>query len=362
MNQPANKLFLLDAMALIYRAHFAFLKNPRINAQGMNTGAILGFTNALVEIIQKEKPTHIAIAFDLPEPTFRHKAFEAYKQQRQAQPEDITVAIPYIKKIVKAFQIPVVEKAGYEADDVIGTLACQAAQAAFDVYIMTTDKDFAQLVNDHIYLYKPPFMGNRSQILGVKDILKKWEIATIDQVRDILGLQGDVSDNIPGIPNIGPKTAVKLIQTFGSIENLLKNSHQLIGKLKENVVQYGDQGLLSKKLATIHTKVPLAFDLAKSRYEKPNETVLKSIFTTLEFRTLTQRIFGKKTSEAPQATLFALNEAPQQPTTATMSHQSPSPPPLATIHTQPHQYHCINTDVLQKKLIEHLALQDEFCF
>ena len=352
-----SKLFLLDAMALIYRAHFAFSKNPRINSKGINTGAVLGFTNSLVEIIRKEAPTHLAVAFDLPGPTFRHQAFEAYKAHREAQPEDITLAIPYVKKIVRAFQIPVLEKEGYEADDVIGTLARQASQDHFEVYMMTPDKDFGQLVDDHIYLYKPAFLGNGVTVLGKKEVLEKWGIQRVDQVRDILGLQGDAVDNIPGIPKVGPKTAQKLIQDFGSVENLIANADQLQGKLRENVLTYGQQGLLSKALATIHTDVPLDFDLAQSQYHGPNEAQLKDLFHELEFRTLLQRLFGEEATPTKPEAQTVLFDNPATPDT-------PSPPttPLATLATTKHQYHLVDTPTLRQELLQQLSGQEVICF
>ncbi len=363
-NTSRNKLFLVDAMALIYRAHFAFSKNPMINSKGINTGAILGFTNALLGVIKKENPTHVVVAFDHSSPTFRHRAFEAYKIHRAAQPEDITLAIPYVKKIVQALQIPIVEKEGYEADDLIGTLARQAAQGHFEVYMMSLDKDFSQLVADHVYLYKPAFLGNSVDVLGKEEVLAKWEIEHVDQVRDILGLQGDAIDNIPGIPSIGEKTAKKLIQAFGSVENLVANAHQLKGKLRENVATYGQQGIISKQLATIHTNVPLSFDLEHSCYQGPNEAQLKALFQELEFRTLTQRLFGKETTPTKQhptiqASLFeALHQAP-------VSEEMPPKvitSPLANLYITKHQYHLIDTPALQQELIQYLSLQDAFCF
>src|SRR3569623_2058148 len=355
------KLFLLDAMALIYRAHFAFIKNPRINSKGMNTGAVLGFTNSLVEILQKEAPTHIAVAFDSAVPTFRHQVFESYKANREAQPEDITLAIPNAKKIVHAFQIPVLEKQGYEADDIIGTLAKKAEKEHFDVYMMTPDKDFAQLVEDHIYLYKPSFLGNGVSIMGKKEVLEKWGIQHVDQVRDILGLQGDDVDNIPGITRVGLKTAQKLIQIFGSVENLVANADQIQGKLQEKIRTYGQQGLLSKALATIHIDVPLDFEMEQSLYQGPNETQLKKLFHELEFRTLSQRVFGetatnllKKAAEQP-----ALFEPPQQ--AQIVEEVSLAIHPLSTLANTPHQYHLIDTPTLRQELIEYLILQEIVC-
>ena len=359
LSTTQNKLFLLDAMALIYRAHFAFVKNPRINSKGMNTGAVLGFTNTLVEILQKESPTHIAVAFDSPAPTFRHEAFKEYKAHREAQPEDITLAIPYAKKIVSAFQIPVLEKKGYEADDIIGTLTQKVEKAHFEVYMMTPDKDFAQLVDDHIYLYKPSFLGNGVSILGKQEVLEKWGIQHVDQVRDILGLQGDPVDNIPGIPKIGPKTAKKLIHAFGSVENLVANADQLQGKLRENVRIYGQQGILSKELATIHTDVPLDFELEQSRYQGPHETQLKTLFHELEFRTLTQRVFREVVSaQKPKGQTTFLEVSEQVPTTKT----PPTDASLATLENTPHQYHLINTPTLRQELIKDLTQQKEICF
>ncbi|MFT7204355.1 MAG: DNA polymerase-1, partial [Algoriphagus sp.] len=257
-NQPC-KLFLLDAMALIYRAHFAFSKNPRINSKGLNTGVMLGFTNTLLEVLEKEKPTHIGVAFDTKAPTFRHIQYEPYKANRQAQPEDISIAIPWVKEIVKAFNIPILELDGFEADDVIGTLAKKAEKEDFTVYMMTPDKDFGQLVDDHIFLYKPAFMGNGVDVMGPKEICEKWDIERVDQVRDMLGLMGDAVDNIPGIPGIGQKTAVKLLKEYGSVEELIKNSADLKGKQKENVENFAQQGILSKELATIKLDVPIDF-------------------------------------------------------------------------------------------------------
>ncbi|MEL6152500.1 MAG: DNA polymerase I [Bacteroidota bacterium] len=355
---PSHKLFLLDAMALIYRAHFAFSKNPRINAKGQNTGAILGFTNSLVGILQKEKPTHIAVAFDTPAPTFRHQAYADYKAHRDAQPEDISLAIPYAKKITQAFRIPVLEKPGYEADDIIGTLAQRASSEQFEVYMMTPDKDFAQLVDDHIYLYKPAFLGNGVAILGKQEVLAQWEIERPDQVRDILGLQGDASDNIPGIPKVGEKTAKKLIQTYGSVENLVAHADELKGKLRENVREYGQQGLLSKHLATIHTDVPLDFAVEQCRYQGPDEGQLNALFQELEFHTLLQRVLG-----APQATTVPKSDVQADLFAAPAPEPSATPPPiLATLDTTPHQYHLIDTPALRQELLGYLLQQDTLCF
>ncbi|CCH52670.1 DNA polymerase I [Fibrisoma limi BUZ 3] len=292
MTRPQKKLFLLDALALIYRAHFAFNKNPRITSRGLNTSSIFGFMNSLMEVLNKEKPTHIGVAFDTAKATFRHEQFPMYKATRQSQPEDISIAKPYIRQIIEAMQIPILQLDGFEADDVIGTLAKKAALAGFEVYMMTPDKDYGQLVEEHIHIYKPAFMGKPAEKLGVAEVLDRWQIERIEQVTDMLGLVGDSVDNIPGIPGIGEKTAQKLIADYGSVENLIANAEQLKGKLKENVINYGQQGMLSKHLATIHLDVPIAFDeeaLLHTEYDKPR---LAALLDELEFRQMKTRLLG----------------------------------------------------------------------
>jgi DNA polymerase-1 len=292
MSANQKKLFLLDAYALIYRAHFAFTKNPRINSKGLNTSVPFGFTNTLLEVIQKQKPTHIGVAFDTSAPTFRDEIFTEYKANRQETPEDIRYGVPKCKEIIGAFNIPVLEMDGFEADDVIGTLATQAASQGFDVFMMTPDKDYGQLVKENVFLYKPAYMGNAVDIMGIKEVCEKWEIENVNQVIDILGLQGDASDNIPGIPGVGPKTAADLIKQFGTLENVLANSASLKGKLKERVEQFGDQALLSKKLATIILDVPIEFNEQQLLYTSPDVEKLKPILEELEFKTMMPRIFG----------------------------------------------------------------------
>jgi DNA polymerase-1 len=292
MSANTKKLFLLDAYALIYRAHFAFTKNPRINSKGLNTSVPFGFTNTLLEVIQKQKPTHIGVAFDTSAPTFRDEIFTEYKANRQETPEDIRYGVPKCKEIIRAFNIPVLEMDGFEADDVIGTLATQAASQGFDVFMMTPDKDYGQLVKENVFLYKPAYMGNAVDIMGIKEVCEKWEIENVNQVIDILGLQGDASDNIPGIPGVGPKTAADLIKQFGTLENVLVNSASLKGKLKERVEQFGDQALLSKKLATIVLDVPIEFNEQQLLYTSPDVEKLKPILEELEFKTMMPRIFG----------------------------------------------------------------------
>ncbi|MFD1143080.1 DNA polymerase I [Larkinella insperata] len=292
MTKPQKKLFLLDALALIYRAHFAFSKSPRINSRGLNTSCVFGFTNALLEILQKEKPTHIGVAFDSSKKTFRHDTFVDYKANRQAMPEDISIAIPYVKKLVEAMNIPILILDGYEADDIIGTLAKRAAKADFEVFMMTPDKDYGQLVEEHIYVYRPAFMGKAAEKLGVKEVLDRWQIQEISQVTDMLGLMGDSVDNIPGIPGVGEKTAQKLVAEFGTVENLIANADKLKGKLKENVVQFAQQGLLSKQLATIHLDVPLDFNETALLHTDPDKPKLSALLDELEFRQLRRRLVG----------------------------------------------------------------------
>ncbi|MCK6617350.1 MAG: DNA polymerase I [Cyclobacteriaceae bacterium] len=312
-----KKLFLLDAYALIYRAHFAFTKTPRINSKGINTSVPFGFTNTLLEVIQKQKPTHIGVAFDTAAPTFRDEIFEDYKATRQETPEDIRYGLPKVKEIIKGFNIPILELDGYEADDIIGTLAKQAAKKGFEVYMMTPDKDFGQLVTDKIKLYKPAYMGNAVDVLGPKEVCEKWDISDVSQVVDMLGMQGDSSDNIPGIPGVGPKTASVLLKQYGSIENILKHTHELKGRQKELFEQYGEQALLSKKLATIITDVPVQFNPNELEYTGPNPEILKPIFQELEFKTIMARVFNEPTSTpvkpvGAQLSMFGGKAAPAE--------------------------------------------------
>ena len=365
MSKPEKSLFLLDALALIYRAHFAFSKNPRINSKGLNTGAAFGFTNSMYEIIDKRKPTHIAVAFDTHAPTFRHVQFPEYKANRDEQPEDIRIAIPIVKDIIRAFNIPVLELDGYEADDIIGTFAKKAARKDFEVFMMTPDKDYGQLVEEHVYLYKPAFMGNGVDIMGIPEVLAKWDIERIDQVIDMLGLQGDSVDNIPGIPGVGPKTASKLLKQYGSVENLVEHAHELKGKLKERVQEFGQQGILSKELATINLEVPIDFDEEAMKYTGPDADKLKEVFEELEFRTTIKRILGDgsapavkkpKAAAAEQMGLFAdtTATAPSEEITKVAEKQD--------ISSTRHDYHLIDTPQLRKRLVKYLLQQDEFCF
>jgi DNA polymerase-1 len=312
-----KKLFLLDAYALIYRAHFAFTKNPRINSKGHNTSVPFGFTNTLLEVIQKQQPTHIAVAFDTAAPTFRDEIFEAYKANRQESPEDIRAGIPIVKEIIRGFNIPILELDGYEADDIIGTIAKRAEKEGFDVYMMTPDKDFGQLVSDKVHLYKPAYMGNAVDVLGPKEVCEKWDIEDVSQVIDMLGLQGDTSDNIPGIPGIGPKTAAELLKKYKTVEGVVAHASELKGKQKERVEEFGEQAILSKKLATIVTDVAIPWNEKDLVYTGPDAEKLKPILEELEFKTMTPRIFGlltgtptpaAKESKAAQLSMFGLAE------------------------------------------------------
>ncbi|RYC71578.1 DNA polymerase I [Spirosoma sordidisoli] len=324
MAKPQKKLFLLDALALIYRAHFAFSKAPRISSRGVNTSAIFGFMNAMIEVLSKEKPTHIGVAFDSSKKTFRHEQFPMYKATRQSQPEDISVATPYIKQIIEAMHIPILIMDGYEADDIIGTIAKKAARADFEVYMMTPDKDYGQLVEEHVHIYKPAFMGKPAEKLGVPEVLERWQIERIEQVTDMLGLVGDSVDNIPGIPGIGEKTAQKLIADFGSVENLIASADQLKGKLKENVVNFAEQGMLSKQLATIHLDVPVDFNEDRLRHTEYDKPRLAALLDELEFRQMKTRLLGGTYDEKPLPTAFQNNPPAQMNLFDSPADQAPA--------------------------------------
>ena len=297
-----EKLFLLDAYALIYRAYYAFIKNPRINSKGFNTSAIMGFVNTLEDVLKKENPTHIGIAFDPAGPTFRHEAFEQYKAQREETPEAIRLSVPIIKDIIRAYRIPVLEVSGYEADDVIGTLATEAGKRGITTYMMTPDKDYGQLVSENVFMYRPKYGDKEFEVMGVNEIKAKFDIDSPSQVIDMLGLMGDTADNIPGCPGVGEKTAQKLIAQFGSIENLLANTDQLKGAIKTKVENNREQITFSKFLATIKTDVPISLDMEALKREQPDEEELRKIFEELEFRTLLDRILKtEKKTAAPSA-------------------------------------------------------------
>ena len=301
-----DKLFLLDAYALIFRAYYAFIKNPRINSKGENTSAILGFVNTLEEVLAKEQPTHIGVAFDPAGGTFRHEAYPEYKAQREATPESIRFAVPHIKEILAAYHIPVLEVAGFEADDVIGTLASQANAKQIRTYLMTPDKDYGQLVTENVCIYRPSIGKNGAEIMGPEQVMAKWGLSHPSQVIDMLGLMGDASDNIPGCPGVGEKTAMKLIQDFGSVENLLAQTDQLKGALQKKVTENTEQIRLSKWLATISTEVPVTLDMEALAIQEPDKERLKALFEDLEFRALTQKMF------APQPAATKKNSMPIQ--------------------------------------------------
>ena len=353
----SSKLYLLDAMALIYRAHFALIRSPIYTSGGLNTSAVYGFTNALVELIQNRKPTHLAVVFDTPEPTTRHKEYPEYKAQRDEMPEDISLAIPNVKRLVEAFNIPVIEKPGYEADDIIGTLAkrAEAADEEFETFMVTPDKDFAQLVSETTFMFKPGRFGGNLEILGVPEVLEKWEIERPEQVIDILGLWGDASDNIPGIPGIGEKTAKKLMKAYGSVEGLLEHSGELKGKQKEKVEEFGEQGLLSKRLATIILDVPVETDWEDLKLGDLDETAVKNLFVEFEFESLGKRLFGAE-FKAGRGHGTVETEAESE------EEQGSLLPDLKTIENVPHEYALVKTAAGRKSLLAELGKLDSVCF
>src|SRR6266446_1842356 len=289
----AKKLFLLDGMALVYRAHFALIKRPVFNAKGINTSALFGFTQTLLEIINNQQPTHLGVAFDTGPSTRRKAEFPEYKAQRQVMPEDITAALPHVRRMLEAFNIPIITCEGYEADDIIGTLVRRAEKEGFKSYMVTPDKDFGQLISEHTWLYKPSRMGDAVEVFGVPEIRKRWGIERPEQVIDIIALWGDVSDNIPGVPGIGEKTAMKLIAQYGSVENLLAHTHELSGKVKESLEANHEQALLSKSLATIDCDVPCPVELDGLKIRPPDEARLKSVLIEFEFNSIGRRLFGE---------------------------------------------------------------------
>lgn len=348
------KLFLIDAYALIYRSYYAFIKNPRVNSKGLNTSAIFGFINTLEEVLKKENPSHIAVAFDPAGPTFRHEAYEKYKAQRQETPEDIRIAVPIIKKIISAYNIKILEIAGFEADDVVGTVAKQAEKEDMDVYMMTPDKDYGQLTSERIFMYKPKFAGNGFDILDSKAIMEKYNLSSPLLMIDLLGLMGDASDNIPGCPGVGAKTAEKLISDYGIIENILENTSKIKGTLKDKLETNKEQILFSKFLATIKIDVP--FDFKKEEFErKPiDEEKIENLFEELEFRTLINRVLKRETKVAPkkdeaQGNLFA-EFTDNQPEEKKYSN-------LNELKDMVYSYHLIDSEIeminLRDKLLSH---------
>jgi len=356
MSENKPKLFLLDAFALIYRSYFAFIRNPRFNSKGVNTSAMLGVTNTIVQVLENEKPDYIGVVFDVSAPTFRHDMFPAYKAHREEMPEDLRKSIPYIRKIIEAFNIPIIELAGFEADDVIGTLAKEAERQGFTTYMMTPDKDYAQLVTENIFMYKPGKAGDDAEVWGIPQIKENFGINSTEQVIDILGLMGDTADNIPGCPGIGPKTAEKLIADFGSIDGIYQNIDTLKGKQKENLIEFEAQVRLSRHLATIVLDVPIEFNTKNLTRDPLNKEALIALFEELEFRTLIQRL---KLREAPvqaemnfQGTLFDMG-APEMAPVGKIQD---------TIETVPHQYYLVETAMQRASLRAELSVQEEFCF
>jgi len=362
MAKPSKKMLLLDAMALIYRAYYGVGDNFFFNSKGLNTTAMNLFSSSLHRFITKEQPTHVAVAFDTHAPTLRNKMVDDYKAGRQEIPEDIINSIPWIKKILEGFRIPVLELDGYEADDIIGTLAKQAAKEDFLVYMITPDKDYGQLVEENIFMYKPPFRGKAEEIYGVPEILAKWDIERIDQVIDMLGLMGDKVDNIPGIPGVGEKTACKLLKQFGNIENLLENTDQLKGKLKEKIETNADMARMSKQLATIILDVPVKYNFDDFKLEEPDKEILSPIFAELEFRTLGQRILGEgynvnlTKSKSGQPTLF------DQPNDNSTVIEAEIKPAGKTIKDVEHDYILVNSDKAIDDLLKHLNKKTLICF
>ena len=356
-----KKLFLLDAFALIYRSHFAFIKNPRINSKGLNTSAVFGFCNTLLEIIRKEQPSHIAVVFDSPEATFREIEYAEYKANRDEMPEDLRAAIPYVKQLIEAFNIPMVALGGFEADDLIGTLAKQAEKMGFQTYMMTPDKDFAQLVSENIFMFRPGRGGNPAEKWGIPEVCARFEIDDPIKVIDILGLWGDAADNIPGIPGIGEKTSKKLIAQFGSVEGLIENAHELKGKQKENVINFAEQGLLSKRLATIVLDAPVEVDEEAYKLVEPDKEKILNLFSELEFRNLAKRVLGNdidiKQAPSPvivgdQMDLFASAPTDEEPALSN----------LKTIEDVKPDYKLVDTAEGRAAICQILNESTCFCF
>jgi DNA polymerase I len=367
--QP-KKLFLLDAYALIFRAYYAFIKNPRITSKGLNTSAIFGFLLTLEEVLQKQNPTHIAVVFDTPTPTFRHVMFKEYKANRDATPEDIKNAVPYIKRLIEAYNIPVISCPGFEADDVIGTLARKASENGFITYMMTPDKDFAQLVSKTVFMFKPSRSGNESVLWGVEDIKREFCVKRPEQVIDVLGLMGDTADNIPGAPGIGPKTAMKLISEFGSIEEVLKNTDKLKGKVKEIIEHNKNQIEFSKKLVTIEQYAPVDLNEQALLKEMPDKEKLKVLFDELEFKTVAVRILAEIDKKEPSLELQTV----QKPPIVQQSHGGSlqgslfgdevqvAPKEKLTIDKTPHSYKLVDNDEALTILVSEMSSLKEFCF
>ena len=358
-----KKLFLLDAYALIFRGYYAFIKNPRINSKGMNTSAIVGFMNSLLEVIRKEQPHLLAVCFDKGGSQQRTAIYPEYKANRDETPEAIRLAIPYIHQILEAMRIPIIEKEGYEADDIIGTLSKQAEKQGYTVYMVTPDKDYSQLVSPHIFMYKPARGGNEVEIWGVEEVKENFQVEYPEQVIDLLGMMGDAVDNIPGLPGVGEKTAQKLLKEFGSLENLLANTDKLKGKLRENIEANKEKGLLSKTLARILLDVPVTFDEKDFELSAPQMDKIKPIFEELEFRTMLatlQKAFG--VASAAQPDLFSLAGLSSPVATQPMFAEAVPTQKLKTIKEVQHQYQLLSTQAEVEALLPELLGQKEVCF
>lgn len=348
-------------MALIYRAYYALAKNPRVTSKGLNTSATFGFTNILLELIKKENPTHMGVAFDTHAPTEREGVYAEYKANRQATPEAIISSIPYIKKILEGFGIPVLECDGYEADDVIGTLAKVAEKHGYETYMVTSDKDFGQLVSEKTFIFRPPVFKTGWTVIKEEDVCKRWEIKNVKQVIEILGLMGDAVDNIPGIPGIGEKTAMKLVHEYESVEGVIMNADKLKGKLQENVKQFADQAILSKQLATIHCNVPVEWNEEALKITEPHADILTSVFEELEFRTLAARVLGQKNT-GNSSSASSITASGNRTDNKEADAASTTPSSFQTVNDIPHQYHLIDTPEKRKKLIADLSKQKTICF
>ena len=368
MSDDKKTLWLLDAYALIYRAHFAFSQNQMINSKGLNTSAIYGFTTTLFEVLSVNKPTHIAVVFDTSAPTARHIEFPEYKANREETPDDIRLAVPYIKRLIQGFNIPTIYSDGYEADDVIGTLAKKAEKKGYQTFMMTPDKDFGQLVSENIFMYKPARMGNRAEVWGIKEVCERFEVTDPLQVIDYLGMMGDAVDNIPGIPGVGDKTAKKFLKAYRSMEGLYENTADLKGKMKEKVEANKDQAFLSKKLATIIIDAPVDFDPNSLKKDPLDKKKLEELFAELEFRTLSKRILGEEVSIAPnpggQMDLFSSsnNNSSKDPENKEEENSTPEIQEMKTIEMVPHNYQLIDTEDKVKELVQKLKKAKSICF
>ena len=382
----SKKLFLLDAYALVFRAYYALIRNPRITSKGRNTNAQFGFTNTILELIKNQNPTHMAVCFDTHAPTERHIDFADYKANRQETPEDISAAVPDIKRIIEGLNIPVIAVDGYEADDVIGALAKMAEKEGYEVYMVTPDKDYGQLVSENIKIYKPPYQGGKFEILGPKEVCEKWDIENVDQVIDMLGLMGDAVDNIPGIKGVGEKTAAKLLKEYGSLENILANADNIKGALGEKVRAGKELAVMSKKLATIILNVPVEFHEENFLIKEINKPALKEIFEELEFKTLGKRILGEEGDDGPQTTdnpqgpvggqrttgpeggskknvqMDLFGNIIEEPEAKEVKVEAEVSTAGKNIHNTPHEYSLVQTDAEITDLVKYLAAFDEICF